>query len=161
MSTDLPSGNPPRRARLFCDFSHHTGVTRESGQVTNRVELVDAHLHQWDPFTTPRAVSAAAKIARRAPALTPALRRLFPRSARDFIGDPRHLLNPYLPADYVADASAAGVGTVVHIEADWQAKDPSDTGCESVRNAGASSRLRGGRRAWTLFRHVDLRRSAA
>lgn len=88
--------------------------------------VVDAHIHQWDPFTTPRVVSSVAKLARRAPILTPALKRLFPRPIRDFVGDPRYVLNPYLPADYLADSSPAGVDTVVHIEASWQGKDPLD-----------------------------------
>lgn len=86
--------------------------------------MVDAHIHQWDPFTTPREVSGPAKILRRAPFLRPLLLRVFPRSSREFFRDPRHLLNPYLPADYQADGSNAGVGTVVHVEAGWHAKEP-------------------------------------
>jgi L-fuconolactonase len=86
--------------------------------------VVDAHIHQWDPFTTPRVVSGVAKVVRRAPFLLPALARIFPRSSREFVGDPRYLLNAYLPVDYRADASPAGVGTVVHIEAAWKTKTP-------------------------------------
>jgi L-fuconolactonase len=85
--------------------------------------FVDAHIHQWDPFTTPRVVSGPAKLIRRAPVMRPLLTRLFPRAAREFAGDPQYLLNEYLPNDYAADN--AGVDTVVHIEAGWQSKQPS------------------------------------
>ncbi len=87
-------------------------------------DVVDAHIHQWDPFTTPRVVSAVAKVVRRAPGLLPVLARTFPRSNREFVGDPRYLMDEYLPRDYRADATPAGVGTVVHIEAGWQDKAP-------------------------------------
>jgi predicted TIM-barrel fold metal-dependent hydrolase len=91
--------------------------------VTDR-GVVDAHIHQWDPFTTPRKVSAVAKVVRRAPVLLPALVRVFPRSNRDFIGEARYVFNPYLPGDYRADAAAVWVGTVVHVQAGWESKDP-------------------------------------
>lgn len=87
---------------------------------------VDAHIHQWDPFTTPRVVSGPAKILRRAPFLKPLLMRMFPRAVRDFAGDPRYLLNRYLPDDYAADAAGVDVESVVHIEAAWQAERPID-----------------------------------
>ncbi|HEY7052863.1 MAG TPA: amidohydrolase family protein [Mycobacterium sp.] len=81
--------------------------------------IVDAHIHQWDPFTTPRVVSAPAKLLRRAPFLRPLAMRAFPRAARDFAGDPQYLLNEYLPGDYTADA-APSTEAVVHVEAAWQ-----------------------------------------
>ncbi|CDM77584.1 amidohydrolase family protein [Mycobacterium marinum] len=86
--------------------------------------VVDAHVHQWDPFATPRAVSGVAKIVRRAPTVLPALLRLFPRASREFIGDPRYLLDRYLPVDYLQDSSPVGVDAVVHVEAGWRTKDP-------------------------------------
>lgn len=86
--------------------------------------VVDGHIHQWDPFTTPREASGPAKILRRAPFLTPLLLRVFPRSSREFFGETRYILNPYLPADYQKDGSVAGVGTVVHIEAGWHTTEP-------------------------------------
>jgi predicted TIM-barrel fold metal-dependent hydrolase len=107
--------------------------------------VVDAHIHQWDPFTTPRVVSGVAKILRRAPFLLPALARIFPRSSREFVGDPRYLLNAYLPGDYRADASPARVGTVVHIEAVWKTKTPIGSVAEThwvARGAGRPLRRR-------------------
>jgi predicted TIM-barrel fold metal-dependent hydrolase len=49
-----------------------------------------------------------------------------PRSGREFVGDPVHVINPYLPADYRADAGDLPVEAVVHVEAAW--KDHSPTG---------------------------------
>ncbi|WP_264013961.1 amidohydrolase family protein [[Mycobacterium] manitobense] len=86
--------------------------------------VVDAHIHQWDPFTTPRKVSAVAKVVRRAPLVMPALVRVFPRSNREFVGDARYLFDRYLPEDYRDDAAAAGVRTVVHVQAGWESKEP-------------------------------------
>jgi predicted TIM-barrel fold metal-dependent hydrolase len=90
------------------------------------LRIVDAHIHQWDPFTTPREVSTPAKIVRRAPFLRPVLLALVPRSGREFVGDPVHVINPYLPADYRADAGDLPIDSVVHVEAAW--KDHSPTG---------------------------------
>jgi L-fuconolactonase len=92
----------------------------------NTITVVDAHIHQWDPFTTPRVVSGAAKITRRAPLLFPLLVRMLPRASRDFVGDPHYVLTPYLPGDYAADAAPLTVDAVVHIEAAWHAHQPID-----------------------------------
>jgi L-fuconolactonase len=92
----------------------------------NAITVVDAHIHQWDPVTTPRVVSGPAKMIRRAPFTRPLLMRMFPRAARDFAGDPQYLLNPYLPNDYAADAAPVRVDSVVHVEAAWRTKTPLD-----------------------------------
>jgi len=97
----------------------------------NSSRVVDAHIHQWDPFTTPRVVSGPSKLIRRAPLVEPILMRAFPRAARDFAGDPQYLFNTYLPADYRADAASVQVEAVVHIEAGWQAKRPIDSVAET------------------------------
>ena len=93
----------------------------------NASRVIDAHIHQWDPFSTPRVVSGPAKVIRRVPMVEPILVRTFPRAARDFAGDPQYLLNTYLPGDYLADAGAVQVEGVVHIEAGWQGKRPADS----------------------------------
>lgn len=104
------------------------GVTYQTDIVTdNGAPIVDAHIHQWDPFTTPRIVSGVAKVVRRAPFLRPLLKRILPRASSEFVGDPRYVLNPYLPADYVADASPLRVDAVVHIEASWKLKQEIDS----------------------------------
>jgi L-fuconolactonase len=84
------------------------------------LRIVDPHIHQWDPFTTPRVVSAPAKVVRRVPLLRPAVLALIPKSDREFVGDPSHVINAYLPADYRADAGDLPVESVVHVEAAWK-----------------------------------------
>lgn len=98
------------------------------------LRIVDPHIHQWDPFTTPREVSAAAKVLRRVPLLRRPVLALIPRSDREFVGDPVHVINTYLPADYRADAGDLPVSSIVHVEAGW--KDP-----KSASGAGETTWL--------------------
>ncbi len=112
---------------MECNFGARSRERQTDVVTENSVAVVDAHIHQWDPFTTPRVVSGVAKLIRRAPFARPLLMRIFPRAARDFAGDPQYLLNEYLPQDYAADAAPVGVQTVVHIEAAWRTKNPLDT----------------------------------
>ncbi|HEX4719133.1 MAG TPA: amidohydrolase family protein [Thermoleophilaceae bacterium] len=93
--------------------------------------IIDTHIHQWDPFTTPREVSRLAPVYRRAPRL---FERLFPllagKANRETLLTPRHALRPYLPADYLRDVAALPatfglqVEAVIHVEADWHSDDP-------------------------------------
>lgn len=94
--------------------------------------IVDSHIHQWDPFTTPREASKLAPLHRRMPWLTPLLMRvLIDQGARELVLRPDHVAAPYLPETYAGDVAAvpAAVGVpveaVVHVEADWQG-DPVD-----------------------------------
>ncbi len=82
--------------------------------------LVDPHIHQWDPFTTPRVISARARLLRPLPRIPRLLQRLSPRAEREFVGDPTFVLKPYLPADYTADRDGLGVSSVVHVQAGWE-----------------------------------------
>jgi predicted TIM-barrel fold metal-dependent hydrolase len=86
------------------------------------LSVVDAHIHQWDPFTSPRVISGAAKALRAAPFLRPLVYAAFPRRDREFIGDPRYVLTRYEVADYQADAAPLHVEAVVHIEAGWHGR---------------------------------------
>jgi L-fuconolactonase len=90
------------------------------------LRIVDPHIHQWDPFTTSREASTPARAVRRVPLLRPAVLALVPRRDREFVGDPVHVLNPYLPADYRVDAGDLPVESIVHVEAGW--KDDRTTG---------------------------------
>ncbi|MFL6107099.1 MAG: amidohydrolase family protein [Marmoricola sp.] len=83
------------------------------------LRIIDPHIHQWDPYTTPRLVSAPAKLVRRVPVLRPVLLKVFPKRDREFVGDPTHVMAPYLPADYRADAGDLPVEAIVHVEAGW------------------------------------------
>lgn len=89
------------------------------------VPVLDAHVHFWDPRTTPRAVTALGRLFFWNDAL---MRRvgihLFPRSARDFVGKPDHVMRAYLPG--VLDSEQAGVDVrgVIHVQAGWHDRRP-------------------------------------
>jgi predicted TIM-barrel fold metal-dependent hydrolase len=95
--------------------------------------IIDAHIHQWDPFTTPREASRLAPLYRRAPRV---MERLVPvlldRGTRELVRTAQHAARPYLPADYardVAEAQAAvgvPVEAAVHVQADWHGPDAVD-----------------------------------
>lgn len=87
------------------------------------LRIVDPHIHQWDPFTTPREASRPARLVRRMPMLRPVLLSLVPKHTREFVGDPAHAINEYLPADHRADAGGLPVDAVVHVEAGWAGPD--------------------------------------
>ncbi|MFL6158427.1 MAG: amidohydrolase family protein [Marmoricola sp.] len=93
--------------------------------------IIDAHIHQWDPFSTPREASRLAPLYARAPRLLErALPLLAPLADRELVITPRHVGSRYLPATYAADAAGtvAAVGVpveaVLHVEASWHDPDP-------------------------------------
>ena len=95
--------------------------------------IIDAHVHQWDPFTTPREATPLAKLYHAAPGLfTRLFPVLVPQANRDLVRVPDHVARPYLPDSLAADVApvpeAVGVPveSVVHVEADWQSPDPSE-----------------------------------
>ncbi|MGW1740651.1 amidohydrolase family protein [Nocardia sp. NPDC001965] len=83
------------------------------------IRIIDAHIHQWDPFGNPREFSRTAKLLRAVPVPLSLAVRLAPRRDREFIGEPSAYLAPYLPADYRADVGDLPVESVVHIEVEW------------------------------------------
>lgn len=93
--------------------------------------IIDTHIHQWNPFTTPREASALAGIYKRAPGLVNALLPLLANQGkRDLVLTPEHVANPYEPATYAADAAGVTdevgvpVEAVMHVEAGWKSDDP-------------------------------------
>jgi len=93
--------------------------------------IIDTHIHQWDPFTTPRTASPLAPIYKFSPRLLTALMPvLISRGNREMIRTPENAARPYLPANYTADvagvpdAVGAPVESVVHVQADWKTKEP-------------------------------------
>ncbi|MEC3913021.1 amidohydrolase family protein [Nocardia sp. CDC160] len=86
--------------------------------------VVDAHIHQWDPLTTPREFSGLAKLFRYVPVPMDLAKRLAPRRDREFAGDPTPFVHPYLPRDYREDAGEVPVEAIVHIEVEWNGKGP-------------------------------------
>ncbi|HWJ80591.1 MAG TPA: amidohydrolase family protein [Nocardioides sp.] len=95
--------------------------------------IIDAHIHQWDPFTTPREASRLAPIYKRVPRLA---ERLLPvlldQGTRELILTARNAARPYLPADYAADVAgtvdAVGVPVeaAIHVQAGWHEGSPAE-----------------------------------
>ncbi len=95
--------------------------------------IIDTHIHQWDPFTTPREASRLAPLYRRAPRLFERLLPvLLPQAKRELVLTAEHVAQPYLPQDYAADTAetldAVGVPVeaAVHVQAGWHGPDPSE-----------------------------------
>ncbi|MBF6467866.1 amidohydrolase family protein [Nocardia beijingensis] len=100
------------------------------------IRIIDAHIHQWDPFTTPRDFSTLAKLFRLLPVPVDAAKRLAPRRDREFVGDPVAYLRPYLPFDYRADAGNAPIEVIAHIEVEWSQPGPLGKAGETAWVAG-------------------------
>ena len=90
--------------------------------------VVDPHIHQWDPLSTTREVSREARLFSRFERVPRRLNRLLPQADREFVGDAHHVLKPYTPEVYAADAGVLPVRQVVHVEAVW----PHEPHLESV-----------------------------
>lgn len=93
--------------------------------------IIDSHIHQWDPFTTPRSASPLAPMYRKSPRLLTALMPvMISKGDRDMIRTPENAARPYLPGNYARDvagvpqAIGAPVESVVHVQADWKTKEP-------------------------------------
>ncbi len=89
--------------------------------------VIDPHIHLWDPLKTRRHTTTLARVFRPLPRIPRAMRWIAPRTDREFIGHPHHVLKPYLPLDHRADAAEIPVATVVHIEADWPRDEHRDS----------------------------------
>ncbi|HCH61360.1 MAG: hypothetical protein CL927_18750 [Deltaproteobacteria bacterium] len=87
--------------------------------------IIDPHMHQWSPRTTPRPVTPVVRMFGWSPTWTRRMLHLtFPRSARAFVGAVDHVAADYLPADYQGDGDGLPIEGVVHVEAGWQARTP-------------------------------------
>lgn len=82
--------------------------------------IIDAHIHQWDPYTTPHAAALAVKLFGKHPKLLDKMVRLIkPKAVIETIGLTEHLTSPYLPPNYKNDTGRYQVEQVVHVEASW------------------------------------------
>ena len=95
--------------------------------------IVDTHIHQWDPFTTPREASRLAPLYKRAPRLLERLKPvLLDQGTREMVRTARYAARPYLPADYASDVAgtvdAVGVPVeaAVHVQCGWHRPDQSE-----------------------------------
>ncbi|MCF3937367.1 MULTISPECIES: amidohydrolase family protein [Gordonia] len=89
--------------------------------------IVDAHLHQWNPRSTPWAANRLSRLYRFVPAFGD---RVFPmvvsQADREYVLTPSTVARVYEPMQYLADTSpvfkTAGVrvDTVVHMESHWR-----------------------------------------
>ena len=91
------------------------------------IRIFDPHIHLWDPYTTPRAVSPLVKLLGRWPkTLDRVVRAVMPKAAVNFVGNADYFLNPHLPSVYHADTGKYKVEGFVHIQAAWEGKRPMD-----------------------------------
>lgn len=115
--------------------------------------IVDAHVHYWNPRTTPREVTPLVKLLGWNSGLTNwTAKRIFPEAAILFFGTPKFVTKNYLPDDYNAEFKTAhNVKGVIHVEAAWTGKDPVDETkwLESLDTSGSSTIL-------GIVGHVDL-----
>ncbi len=89
--------------------------------------IIDPHIHQWDPLTTARVQSKEAGLLRALPRIPRFMGVVASKADREFVGHPHHVLKPYLPRTYGADAASVPVSKVVHIEAEWMVGQPLDS----------------------------------
>lgn len=89
------------------------------------IRILDPHIHLWDPYTTPRPVTALVKLLGRWPkTLEKVTRALMPKAAVDFVGQAEYFLNPHLPHIYHQDTGKYEIEGFVHIQAAWEGKGP-------------------------------------
>jgi L-fuconolactonase len=82
--------------------------------------IIDAHIHQWDPYHTPHAAKMAVKLLGKHPYLLDKMIRLVkPDDLIETVGLTQHVTAPYLPKNYKADLGHYPVDKVVHVEANW------------------------------------------
>ncbi|WP_235831522.1 amidohydrolase family protein [Gordonia zhaorongruii] len=122
--------------------------------------VIDPHIHQWDPYRTPREVSTQARLLRPLPRIPRLLKYALPQADREFVGEPHHVLKPYLPADYRRDADSVDVSTVVHVEASWHAATPWESVDETRWVAGLPFGSDGSPRLDAIVGHADPRSSS-
>ncbi|CAB1214214.1 amidohydrolase family protein [Acinetobacter bouvetii] len=82
--------------------------------------IIDAHIHQWDPYNTPHAAALAVKLLGKHPYLLDKVMRMVkPDDLIETLGLTNHVTSPYLPENYVQDLGHYQVEQVVHVEASW------------------------------------------
>jgi predicted TIM-barrel fold metal-dependent hydrolase len=85
--------------------------------------IIDAHMHQWDPRSTPREATPLVRLLGRWPGAMHTVARIATSAAtRDGVGRFDHVLAPYLPTDYASDVWPYAVEGVIHVEAGWRGR---------------------------------------
>ncbi|MCA9523137.1 MAG: amidohydrolase family protein [Myxococcales bacterium] len=89
------------------------------------VSVIDAHVHLWDPLSTPRVVSPLVRILGKRPTwMARVAPFLFPRATLDFVGRSDFVVSPHLPGDLRREQAGFDVRGFVHIQAGWHVRDP-------------------------------------
>ena len=97
------------------------------------LEIIDPHIHYWDPYTTPRSVTDAVKFLGRFPRILDwAIRMAMPKESVNYFGDTTLFTDPYLPHVHLGNTGRYNVKGVVHVQADWQIKEPLDFAQETA-----------------------------
>ncbi|NLN57507.1 MAG: amidohydrolase, partial [Gammaproteobacteria bacterium] len=82
--------------------------------------LIDAHIHQWDPYNTPHSARLAVKLLGKHPhLLDKTIRWIKPKALIETLGRTEHVTSAYLPEHYARDLGFYPAEKVVHIEANW------------------------------------------
>ena len=120
--------------------------------------IVDPHFHHWDPLTTPRVVTALARVLHRWPRIYESIASVvMPQPAKDFLGG-KSILYPYMPGDYAQDADGLRIDTVVHVESGWEQRGK--LGVVGETHWLDQLDFEGsGRRLGAIVGHADLRRA--
>jgi predicted TIM-barrel fold metal-dependent hydrolase len=85
------------------------------------MEIIDPHVHIWDPRKTPREVTPVVKLFGRWPNFAEKLlRKATPQPLIDFVGDPQYVMSAHMPETFHADTGEHTVAGYVHIEAGWK-----------------------------------------
>lgn len=98
-------------------------------------KIIDPHIHYWDANTTPRTISPLVKLIGRFPKLLDwVIRQVVPAETLNYFGPSTVFTIPYLPEVYFKEAGKYRdrVRGVVHIQADWQAKESLDLADETA-----------------------------
>lgn len=82
--------------------------------------ILDAHIHQWNPYTTPHSAARLVKAFGKYPKLMDKIVRVVkPKDLIETLGITQYALSPYLPFDYRVDSAGCSIDSVIHIEANW------------------------------------------
>ncbi len=98
-------------------------------------KIIDPHIHYWDAYTTPRTVTPLVKLVGRFPKLMDwIIKTVVPAETVHYFGSTTLFSTPFLPKTYFDEAGRYRdqVRGVVHIQADWQAKVPTDLADETA-----------------------------
>src|SRR5690606_1886058 len=83
-------------------------------------QIIDPHIHQWDPYNTPHAAALAVKLFGKHPRLLDKMVRLLkPKDVIETIGLTEHMTAAYLPVNYKKDAGHDELVPILHVEASW------------------------------------------